>query len=78
MVRVKESPHEYGKLHALSDTGRSKSMRRVFPFFCKHEYVFETDKKMMVYPPMYIGVCKKCGAQITIDQSTYKRNYEQK
>ena len=53
-------------------------MRRVFPFFCKHEYVFETDKKMMVYPPIYIGVCKKCGAQITIDQSTYKRNYEKK
>lgn len=51
-------------------------MKRVFPFFCKHEYVFDIDKKMMVYPPMYRGVCTKCGATITVDRDTYKRYYE--
>lgn len=53
-------------------------MRRIFSVFCKHEYVFETDKKMMVYPPIYIGVCKHCGAQITVDQSTYDKYYRPK
>lgn len=51
-------------------------MRRKFPFFCDHDYVFIEDKKLMVYPPMYYGVCKRCGAQITVDKETYDKYYK--
>lgn len=53
-------------------------MRRVFPFFCKHEFLFEKDKKMMVYPAIYTGICKRCGAIITVDEETYNKYYKQK
>lgn len=53
-------------------------MKRVFPFFCKHEYLFDENKKMMVYPVTYKGVCKRCGAIITIDEDTYNKYYKRK
>ena len=60
----------------MPDTGRTLQMRRKFPFFCDHDYLFKEDTKLMVYPPMYYGVCKRCGAQITVDKETYEKYYK--
>ncbi len=40
---------------------------------CEHEYIFDERTRNMAFPPTVGGVCKKCGKNIRIKYSAYKK-----